>query len=124
MKGKTYCFNAKGQMQKNCWYKKKYYLGSNGAAYTGVRAIEGILYAFGNTGKLDTAQTQLLQQYSKQGADAAALKTVIGEPVSTVYSPSCMTYEGQSGDDGIWTYANFTIYTFRYGEKEIVWMCY
>lgn len=124
IKGKIYCFNAKAQMQKSCWYKKKYYLDSNGAAYTGIRVIEGALYVFGSDGKLDAAQTQRLQQYSKQGADAAALKAVIGEPVSAEYMASCMTYEGQSGDDGIWTYDGFTVYTFRYGEKEIVWTLY
>lgn len=124
IKGKIYCFNAKARMQKSCWYKKKYYLGSNGAAYTGIRAIDGVLYAFGENGVLDSAKTQLLQQNSTQGADAAALKAILGEPVRSSYSASCMTYEGQAGDDGIWEYENFTIYTFRYGEKEIVWTCY
>ena len=124
IKGKTYCFNAKAQMQKNCWYKKTYYLGTSGAAYTGFRAIDGLLYAFGENGKLDAEKTQFLQQCSRQGADAAALKAVIGEPIRTSYMPSCMTYEGQSGDDGIWEYGDFSVYTFRYGEKEIVWACY
>lgn len=124
IKNKTYCFNAKAQMQKNCWYKKAYYLGKNGAAYTGIRAIDGLLYAFGGTGKLDAQKTKLLQQYSSQGADAAALKAVLGEPEKMDYAASCMTYEGQAGDDGIWTYDGFTVYTFRYGEKEIVWMIY
>lgn len=124
IKGKTYCFNAKAQMQKNCWYKKAYYLGNNGAAYTGTRAIDGVLYAFKKNGKLDAEKTKLLQQCSRQGADAAALKALIGEPAGADYAASCMTYEGQSGEDGIWTYDGFTIYTFRYGEKEIVWTCY
>jgi hypothetical protein len=124
VKGKIYCFNAKGQMQKNTWYKKAYYLGNNGAAYTGIRVIDGMLYGFGANGKLDAEKTKLLQEYGKQGADAAALKAVIGDPVSADYAASCMTYEGQSGEDGIWTYDGFTIFTFRYGEKEIVWTCY
>ncbi len=124
IKNKIYCFNAKGQMQKNGWYKKKYYLGKDGAAYTGIRVIDGQMYSFGADGKLDTAKTELLKQYSRQAEDVAGLLGIIGEPSSRDYSPSCMTWEGQSGEDGIWNYGTFTVYTFRYGEKEIVWMCY
>lgn len=121
VKGKTYYFNKKGQMQKDCWYKKAYYFGSNGIACTGIHLIEGKLYAFGKDGKQNAAQTKSLQPYSVQGADAAALKALLGEPSSAEYMPSCMTWEGQAGDDGILVYKNFTVFTFRYGDKEIIW---
>lgn len=121
IKGNIYCFNAKAQMQKSCWYQKKYYLGKEGKAYTGIWAVDGKLYAFGVDGKKDTGKTELLQKSSVQGTDVAELKKLIGEPDSADYMASCMTWEGQSGDDGILAYRNFTVYTFRYGEKEIVW---
>ena len=121
VKGKTYYFNKKGQMQTDCWYKKTYYFAGNGKAYTGIYVIEGKLYAFGKDGKQNAEQTKNLQQYSVQGTDAVALKALLGEPSSAEYMASCMTWEGQTGDDGILTYKNFTVFTFRYGDKEIVW---
>jgi hypothetical protein len=124
VKGKTYYFNAKGQMQTECWYKKTYYLGTDGVAVTGIKVIDGTMYQFAANGKLDSAKSQELQANSVQGADATALKSILGEPISAEYAGSCMTYEGQSGEDGIWTYDGFTIYTFRYGDKEIVWTCF
>ncbi len=75
---------------------------------------------FGKDGKQNAEQTKNLQQYSVQGTDAAALKALLGEPSSAEYMASCMTWEGQTGDDGILTYKNFTVFTFRYGDKEIV----
>lgn len=121
VKGKTYYFNKKGQMQKERWYKKAYYFGSDGTACTGIHLIKEKLYAFGDDGKQNTAQTKSLQQYAVQGADAAELRALLGEPSSAEYMPSCMTWEGQTGDDGILAYKNFTVFTFRYGDKEIVW---
>lgn len=121
IKGNVYCFNAKAQMLKSSWYKKTYYLGEDGKAYTGIWTVDGKLYAFAGNGKKDAAKTELLQKCSVQGTDLAELKKLIGEPDAADYMASCMTWENQSGDDGILTYKNFTVYTFRYGEKEIVW---
>ena len=41
--------------------------------------------------------------------DAAALVLAIGEPLETQYEASC----SGPGDDGVWTYDGFTVYTYR-----------
>ena len=43
------------------------------------------------------------------GSSASALVAAIGEPSSTEYATSCIG----DGEDGIWYYDGFTVYTFR-----------
>lgn len=50
------------------------------------------------------------------GSSASALEGAIGSPSSKSYSPSCMG----SGEDGIWTYSGFTVYTYRENGSETV----
>lgn len=48
--------------------------------------------------------------------DAAALVQAIGEPLETQYEASC----SGPGDDGIWTYDGFTVYTYRENGVETI----
>ena len=61
---------------------------------------------------------------SKPAASAPASKpaqskpaaSALGAPTSKSYSPSCMG----EGEDGIWTYDGFTVYTYKEGGSETV----
>ena len=48
--------------------------------------------------------------------DAAALVQAIGEPLETQYEASC----SGPGDDGVWTYDGFTVYTYRENGVETI----
>ena len=48
--------------------------------------------------------------------DAAALVLAIGEPLETQYEASC----SGPGDDGVWTYDGFTVYTYRENGVETI----
>ena len=50
------------------------------------------------------------------GSSASALESALGAPKSKSYSPSCMG----EGEDGIWTYDGFTVYTYKEGGSETV----
>ena len=50
------------------------------------------------------------------GSSASALESALGAPASKSYSPSCMG----EGEDGIWTYDGFTVYTYKEGGSETV----
>nr|WP_297174649.1 hypothetical protein [uncultured Agathobaculum sp.] len=50
------------------------------------------------------------------GGSAAALESALGAPQSKSYSPSCMG----AGEDGIWSYGSFTVYTYRENGVETV----
>ena len=61
------------------------------------------------TSALETALTFVDQ-------DAAALVQAIGEPLETQYEASC----SGPGDDGVWTYDGFTVYTYRENGVETI----
>lgn len=50
------------------------------------------------------------------GSSASALEGALGAPASKSYAPSCMG----EGEDGIWSYDGFTVYTYREGGSETV----
>lgn len=50
------------------------------------------------------------------GSSASALESALGAPTSKSYSPSCMG----EGEDGIWTYDGFTVYTYKEDGSETV----
>ncbi len=50
------------------------------------------------------------------GSSASAMESALGSPSSKTYSPSCMG----EGEDGIWTYDGFTVYTYRENGSETV----
>ena len=50
------------------------------------------------------------------GGSASAVVGALGSPNSKSYSPSCMG----EGEDGIWNYGSFTVYTYRENGSETV----
>lgn len=50
------------------------------------------------------------------GSSASALEAALGSPSSKSYSPSCMG----EGEDGVWSYSGFTVYTYRENGVETV----
>ena len=53
-----------------------------------------------------------------EGESVDALLETVGEPVSREdYAPSCLG----DGEDGLWHYADFDVYTYREGDSESVY---
>ncbi len=53
-----------------------------------------------------------------EGENAEELLAAVGEPVSREdYAPSCLG----DGEDGLWHYADFDVYTYREGDAESVY---
>lgn len=123
---RTYCFGKNGRILCSSWSPDgKYYLGKNGRKYTGIHVIAGIsgsaqkegkFYIFGANGKLKQEKTRQIQLVSRYEDEMTALYRWIGSPLRADYaSGSC--YKAPNGDtggrDGVLTYSNFTIYTYR-----------
>ncbi len=64
----------------------------------------------------EPAAPTLEQASGYVGSSASALESALGSPVSKEYSPSCMG----EGEDGMWVYAGFTVYTYRENGVETV----
>ena len=63
-----------------------------------------------------TSKPSASQASGYVGSSASALESALGAPTSKSYSPSCMG----EGEDGIWTYDGFTVYTYKEGGSETV----
>lgn len=66
--------------------------------------------------KPEPAKPTASQAQAYVGQAASSLKSALGAPSSSSYSPSCMG----EGEDGIWTYDGFTVYTYRENGTETV----
>lgn len=64
----------------------------------------------------EPAQPTAAQASGYIGSSASALEGALGSPSSKSYSPSCMG----EGEDGVWTYSGFTVYTYRENGVETV----
>ena len=64
----------------------------------------------------EPAKPTVAQASGYVGSSASALESALGAPTSKSYSPSCMG----EGEDGIWTYDGFTVYTYKEGVSETV----
>lgn len=64
----------------------------------------------------EPAKPTVAQASGYVGSSASALESALGAPTSKSYSPSCMG----EGEDGIWTYDGFTVYTYKEGGSETV----
>ena len=62
----------------------------------------------------EPAKPTVSQASGYVGSSASALESALGAPTSKSYSPSCMG----EGEDGFWTYAGFTVYTYKEGGSE------
>ena len=68
------------------------------------------------TKPVEPAKPTASQASGYVGSSASALESALGAPTSKSYSPSCMG----EGEDGIWTYDGFTVYTYKEGGSETV----
>ena len=66
--------------------------------------------------KPEPAKPTASQANGYVGSSASALESALGAPSSKSYSPSCMG----DGEDGVWTYDGFTVYTYRENGTETV----
>ena len=64
----------------------------------------------------EPAEPTAVQASGYIGGSASALESALGSPSSKSYSPSCMG----EGEDGIWNYGSFTVYTYRENGTETV----
>ncbi|HAN57700.1 MAG: hypothetical protein PUF83_07480 [Intestinibaculum porci] len=92
------------------WNSKdqKLYL-ANGKAATGINAYKNTFYVFDDQGNYNDALTKQLRKVAKYKAPINSLKALLGDPISTSYAPSCLG----TGQDGLWTYKNFTVATYK-----------
>lgn len=108
--GKTkYQVNPQGTAAKGWSQDKNYYSDSTGTCITGIQVLKEKFYAFGSSGKYDKTKTTKLRKAAKYEKNISALKKLIGKPKKTKYYSSCYG----DGKDGVWTYKNFTVYTFK-----------
>lgn len=87
--------------------KKLYY--NDGTVVKGTVVWKGKFYAFNKKGKYRETFTKNLRSAAKEGEDIAKLKKLLGEPIKKDYSNNCEI----GGDDGIWKYDGFTVFTHR-----------
>lgn len=87
---------------------KKLYL-ANGKLATGINAYKNTFYVFDDQGNFNASLTKKLQAAAQYKAPIESLKALLGEPLSTSYSPSCLG----TGEDGLWKYKNFVVATYK-----------
>lgn len=94
----------------NGWSEdKKYYFDKTGEMVTGIVVIKEKFYCFQSGGKYNKTKTQKIRKTAKYEKPFSNLKKYIGSPKKARYYASCYG----KGKDGILTYENFTVYTFR-----------
>lgn len=97
---------------------KKYYYDKNGEMVTGIAVIEGKFYCFKSDGKYDKSKTKKIQKAATYEKPFSKLKKYIGKPNKSKYLASCYG----KGKDGILTYDNFEVYTFRPDKGKEIFM--
>lgn len=115
VKGVKYQAKAKGLAAKGWSKDKKYYFGKDGRMFTGIRVIGEKFYSFGNTGKYNETKTKQLRKAAKYEKDMTDLYKLIGQPKKSQYLDGCYKpdWDPKQGKDGILTYKNFTVYTYK-----------
>lgn len=121
--GIKYRVNSKGRAVSGWDSKKKYYYQENGRMAAGIITIKSgyncKFYCFNKNGKYNAAKTKKLQkaaQYEKNMKDVYAL---IGKPKKSYYDVGCYS---PNGKDGVLTYDNFIVHTFRYNNGKEIFM--
>lgn len=109
IKGVQYGFDTRGRLVKGVYV--------NGGNLR--------FYAFTKKGVYDAKKTSALRKAAQNGADASALRALLGKPIKETTMDSCMTIPGTDIPliDVILTYSTFTVSVGRYpdGSKEIVY---
>ncbi len=95
---------------KSGWTENKtHYFDENGDMAKGIVVINEKFYYFNSDGKYLAKKTAKIRKAAKYEKPFANLRKLIGEPNKVKYSASCYG----NGKDGMLTYDNFTIYTFK-----------
>lgn len=107
-----YYYYENGEMVTDRWIlsgDKKYYFKKDGEAATGIIVIDEKFYCFGKNGKYNKQKTKKIRKAARYKKPFANLKKFIGKPDKVKYYASCYG----NGKDGILSYGNFTIFTFK-----------
>lgn len=111
---KKYQVTPKGKAKPGWSEDKKQYFDKSGEILTGTQVIKEEFYAFSSNGNYDKSRTEKLRDAAKYEKNITTLRKLIGKPLKTnYYEGSCYMYKNQAGDDGVWEYRDFTVYTFR-----------
>ncbi len=87
----------------------KYYFYENGEPASGIVVIGKKFYCFNQDGKYLVKKTDKIRKAAKYKKPFANLKKIIGQPDKSKYYASCYG----NGKDGVLSYDNFTVYTFK-----------
>ncbi|MGN0154085.1 MAG: transglutaminase domain-containing protein [Lachnospiraceae bacterium] len=104
-----YRVNKSGQAVKGWDKKEKYYYFNNGKRATDIQYMSGKFYYFSPNGVYSSEKTTSLRNAAVYEKDITELYTLLGEPLQKEYLDSCYGL----GQDGIWTYKNFKVYTYK-----------
>lgn len=106
---KKYYVNPKGMAVKGWSKNKKNYFYNTGQMVTGIEVFGEQFYCFSSTGVYNKTKTANLRKVAKYRKKLAPVQKIIGKPRKSTYGRSCFG----DGKDGILTYKNFTVYTFK-----------
>ena len=114
--GTKYLVSTAGKACKGWDSAKTYYFGKKYVPLTGYQAISNKIYYFKSSGKIDSAKSKKLKAACKYEKSMKDLYALIGKPKKAkYYSGGCYG----PGKDGVLTYKNFIVYTYKEGSKEI-----
>lgn len=118
VKGVRYQVKAKGLAAEGWSKDKKYYFGRDGKMMAGICVIKEKFYCFKSNGIYDEARTKALRSAAVYEKDMTDLYLLIGQPAKAEYADGCYG----PGKDGILTYKNFTVYTYKDPEGKEIFM--
>ncbi len=105
--------------EKSGWTEDKtHYFYEDGEVATGIVVINKKFYCFNQNGKYLVQKTAKIRKAAKYEKPFANLKKFIGQPNKSKYYTSCYG----NGQDGVLTYDNFTIYTFKPAKGKEIFM--
>lgn len=106
---KRYYVNSDGTVRSGWTENRQYYFYKDGEMATGIILINGKLHCFKANGRYNAGKTSKIQKAAKYEKPFSNLKKLIGSPHKSKYYASCYG----SGKDGVLSYENFTIYTYK-----------
>lgn len=117
-KSAKYYVNTDGTAVSGWSKNRKYYFYETGEMVTGIEVFNEKFYYFNAGGRYSAAKTTRLRKAAKYEKPFDSLKKLIGKPVKEKYYASCYG----KGKDGILTYENFIVYTFKPDEGREIFM--
>lgn len=114
VKGAVYRVKASGKAKGGYNDSKTKRYSASGQLMCGIWVVSGKFYAASRAGVYNAEKTAALRAATTVNASVGALLDLLPTPKKTTYADSCNTGpSGLGGKDGIYTYAHFTLYTFR-----------